>query len=718
MRTRDLSVRTKILALLLAPLMALVALWIVATAATLDAARSLTAAQTYRDYARTPAERLIDQLQQERKLSIVYLGARRAEATARAEAAPKPDATGPKPDQKALTDQRNRTDAALAAYRKRVSSGELADAANDLTKQRLRDLAAALETLPAARETIDNGELDRAGAMRLYTGMVDAAYRMLVALTDVGDWQVARLGRAVVALGEARDALACEDALLNGVATAGTLTDADLSQIVQAVGIQRALYADAAAELSDADQAAYQRVTKSDASVRLGELEDTIVAGPPAPVDMAAWRVAYDTTVKQLRDVERGADKTVSVAAGPVGDGIFSRLWLATLLGLVAIVGSVLLALWLSRSLTARLREIRDSAADLAHDRLPGLLARLQRGEEIDMAAETPITPHGRDEIGQIGKAFDEIQRTIVRSAVADARHRQGLGDVFSTIAQRSQDLMHRQLTLLDGMERRITEPADLEDLFRVDHLATRTRRQAEELAVLAGAVPGRGWHKPVPMSDVIRGAVSEVEDYAKVTTLSVPEVALVGRAVGDAIHLLAELIENGTTFAPTARVQVSGELVPNGFAIEIEDRGSGMTAEALAEANRKLTGTPDFDADAGTQLGLFMVAQLAARHGVRVRLCASPYGGITAVVLIPAELVVIGPDGPPNWDTPTMARPGLAAAIAGAAATRTKAASQATPAKTKNADTKSSTKTTTLPKRVRQASLAPQLRDSGVPGP
>src|SRR5689334_20314329 len=172
MRTRDLSVRTKILALLLAPFLALVALWIVATAATLDTARSLTAAQTYRDDARTPAERLIDQLQQERKLSIVYLGDRRADA-------------------KPLKDQRTRTDAALAGYRRKAESGELTRAADEVTKQRLRDLSAALETLPAARETIDNGELDRAGTMRLYTGMVDAAYRMLAPLTDVGDWQVA-----------------------------------------------------------------------------------------------------------------------------------------------------------------------------------------------------------------------------------------------------------------------------------------------------------------------------------------------------------------------------------------------------------------------------------------------------------------------------------------------------------------------------------------------
>jgi hypothetical protein len=210
----------------------------------------------------------------------------------------------------------------------------------------------------------------------------------------------------------------------------------------------------------------------------------------------------------------------------------------------------------------------------------------------------------------------------------------------------------------------------------------------------------------------VIRGAVSEVEDYARVTTLPVPEVALVGRAVGDAIHLLAELIENGTTFAPHARVQVSGELVPNGFAIEIEDRGSGMTAEALAEANRRLAEPPDFGADEGTQLGLFVVAQLGARHGVRVRLRASPYGGITAVVLIPAELVVIGPDGPPNWDAPTIVQPRLPAAIAGATASRTSQPGTAS-------DTsKSPSKTTTLPKRVRQASLAPQLRDSGVPGP
>ncbi|MGI5241425.1 sensor histidine kinase [Dactylosporangium sp. CA-139066] len=216
------------------------------------------------------------------------------------------------------------------------------------------------------------------------------------------------------------------------------------------------------------------------------------------------------------------------------------------------------------------------------------------------------------------------------------------MNEVFLNIARRSQTLLHRQLSLLDGMERRTSEPDDLADLFRVDHLATRMRRHAEDLVILAGATPGRGWRNPVPVIDVVRGAVSEVEDYARVQVLPVGEGAVVGRAVGDVIHLLAELLENATAYSPPhTRVQVTGQSVPNGFVVEVEDRGLGMAAEAIEAANRRLAQPPEFDPASSAQLGLFVVAQLAARHRVRVMLRPSPYGGVTAVVLLPMELVV-----------------------------------------------------------------------------
>ena len=150
---------------------------------------------------------------------------------------------------------------------------------------------------------------------------------------------------------------------------------------------------------------------------------------------------------------------------------------------------------------------------------------------------------------------------------------------MFLNIARRSQTLLHRQLALLDAMERRTTDPDDLEELFRIDHLATRMRRHAEDLVILAGSTPGRGWRNPVPIADVLRAAASEVEEYARINVTGLPDLALAGRAVSDVVHLLAELLENATIFSPPdTQVTLAGQVVPNGFAIEIEDRGLGMT--------------------------------------------------------------------------------------------------------------------------------------------
>ena len=200
---------------------------------------------------------------------------------------------------------------------------------------------------------------------------------------------------------------------------------------------------------------------------------------------------------------------------------------------------------------------------------------------------------------------------------------------------------MHRQLALLDAMERRIEEPDHLEDLFRLDHLATRMRRHAEGLIILSGATPGRAWRHPVDLTDVVRAAAAEAEDYPRVEVRRMPRARVLGPVVADLTHLLAELIENATSFSPPhTRVVVGGEPVGSGFAIEIEDRGLGMSPEALREANRRIgesSGDDLFDSD---RLGLFVVSRLARRHEIRVSLCSSAYGGITAVVLIPSGVM------------------------------------------------------------------------------
>jgi hypothetical protein len=243
------------------------------------------------------------------------------------------------------------------------------------------------------------------------------------------------------------------------------------------------------------------------------------------------------------------------------------------------------------------------------------------------------------------------VQRAAVEAAVEQAELRRGVAAVFVNLARRSQALLHRQLSLLDEMERRAEDPEELEDLFQLDHLTTRMRRHAEGLIILSGAAPGRSWRRPVRILDVVRAGVGEIEDYARVRVHRMPPVAVVGGAVSDLVHLIAELVENATVFSPPhTQVRIAGEEVAHGFVLEIDDRGLGMGDEALAATNDRLATGGDFDLGDTDRLGLFVVSRLAARHQIRASLRRSPYGGTTAVVLLPHELLT--PAAPRPGDT------------------------------------------------------------------
>lgn len=277
-------------------------------------------------------------------------------------------------------------------------------------------------------------------------------------------------------------------------------------------------------------------------------------------------------------------------------------------------------------------------------------MRRLAAGEEVDVETEAPRLDYPDDEVGQVGKAVNTLQRAAVEAAVRQSEMRRGVSEVFVNLARRSQVLLHRQLTLLDAMERRTEDPQELADLFRLDHMTTRMRRHAEGLVILSGAVPSRQWRKPVQLMDVVRAAVAEVEDYERVDVRRLPRLAVTGHAVADLTHLVAELIENATVFSPPhTSVQVHGESVANGFVLEIDDRGLGLTPDAMLEANLRLAETPEFELSDTDRLGLFVVSRLAQRQGVRVSLRQSPYGGTTAVVLVPASLLTEPGEEPPE---------------------------------------------------------------------
>ncbi len=632
-RARNWSIRAKIVAVLLVPLVTLVAMWMLTTWVTLGPGLTLLDAQNNLDNIGRPAQALIAELQAERKLSFTYVATDRRDA-------------------RSLTAQRGQTDTAAEDFRRLAGSDGARSAVTDETAARLDELMLYLESLRTLRGEVDSGALDRAVTLRRFTQIIDASFGVYSTLIRVSNEDLAREARALTSLGRAREVLAQEDAVITGAFATGVFPAGDLGQVVQLIGAQRYQFALAQPDLFVTDRVEYETLAGDAAYTSLVALENKVVtdarAEAPPPIDAGTWRAAYDRVAGDLQRLELAAADRLVERGRPQAQFIFGRIAVAGLLGLIAVLVTAIASLRVGRSLIRRLAGLRQAAQELAIDRLPRVVNQLRHGEDVDVAAEAPPLPYGSDEIGQVGHAFNALQRTAVQSAVAEANVRRGVNEVFLNIARRSQTLLHRQLSILDGMERRTEDPTELEDLFRVDHLATRMRRHAEDLVILAGAAPGRGWRNPVPLVDVLRGAVSEVEDYARVSIRPMPEVAIAGRAVGDVIHLLAELIENATSFSPpNTRVSVGAEPVTNGLAIEIEDRGLGMVPARLAEFNSRLANPPDFDPASSAQLGLFVVARLAARHGVAVRLRPSPYGGITAVALIPSLLLAVAGEQP-----------------------------------------------------------------------
>jgi hypothetical protein len=343
-----------------------------------------------------------------------------------------------------------------------------------------------------------------------------------------------------------------------------------------------------------------------------------------------------------------------------------------------------------------------------------------------------------------------------VAATASEIRLRSGVSQVFVSLARRSQSLLQRQLRLIDELEQKAPDPGTLADLFTLDHLTTRMRRHAEGLIILAGATPGRVWSSPVPVIDVVRGAIAEVEDYQRVTVVTTTDELVAGSVVADLVHLLAELIENACLFSPSgARIEVRAERTGHGFAFEIEDRGLGITPDDLDAINERLGNPADFDLANADQLGLFVVGKLAARHGVRVFLRPSPYGGTTAIVMMAASLMTPGSEAPraagqptppaardmqlsltgrarrpepaasgpirnatpPATDAP--ARPAIVDGPGGTTGGSPEAAPASLPHRPRQPRRTAAAGTHNgLPRRVRQASLSPHLRDSASPGP
>ncbi|MEV4005026.1 nitrate- and nitrite sensing domain-containing protein [Actinomadura sp. NPDC049753] len=629
---RRRSIRSKVTALLLVPLLSLVALWGYAAIGT---GRDALAQRRYhtldREFAPSGQGVLVE-LGKERLASAVFLSTPR-------------QAAGGIPA--ALVSQRTHVDAAVENFRRRATSAAARSATNAEMESRVAAVLRALGGLGGLRAAVDARSVDRLAAVNGYGTMVDNMHRLYDSLVAIDDSALYDWTQSTRHAGRAMELLQRENALVAGAfITKGRMTAAEHRMFVEMVGEQRWQWTK---QRSLLDPLVYRtgtaQVFASPQYQTFKAMEDRIAdADPrrPIPVQPAEWQQTAQPLVLSVNTMVLGNSRRAGEHADELGREAYLRLAAVGGLGLLSILLSVLLSLRFARGFVRELVGLRGSAEELAEQRLPGIVERLGRNESVDVAAEAPPLDAGRTaEVARLAEAFAKVQRTAVDAAVGQAELRAGVSRIFLNIARRNQSLLHRQLTLLDGLESR-AEADDLEDLFRIDHLTTRMRRHAESLIILSGATPGRGWRRPVRFADVLRAAVSEIEDYTRATVLTDSEDGLVGAAVTDVVHLLAELIENAAAFSPpNTEVRVMAERVGTGFAVEVEDRGLGVRPEQLAEANRRLAEPPEYDLVDTDQLGLFVVARLAARHDITVTLQRSPYGGVTAIVLFPHELVV-----------------------------------------------------------------------------
>ncbi|MFE7840491.1 nitrate- and nitrite sensing domain-containing protein [Streptomyces sp. NPDC057474] len=634
-RLRPRSVRAKIVALLMLPIVSLMALWSYAAVTTVAAIGDTERAKDVNSELLAPVAEFVTALQAERTAAMRY-AAKRSET----------GLDDLRADQQA-------TDKAVTALRAGLNSSS-SDAAliDTVLPARLDTLESDFSDLAALRADATGSDAKSTGkdsvskAYTAYSAVIDHAFAVTGALTSEKGTDATSEARVVLELSRVRDAVAREQALLAAATASGTLGKDQYALFIGAVATQRELLKPAVADLKAEHQPAYNVLLDSDSYASLVKVEDGVTdagAGPVSAAVLKDWDSSSTAVLEGLAEAEEDAGTGAAAKADVFGWDTLGASGVAVVLGLVGVLLSLLVSVGVGRGLIVELLDLRNSALEVAGRRLPQAMRKLHAGQGVDIDAEAPMRRLAGDELAQVGTALTAVQRAALKAASERAELLSGISGVYVSLARRSQVLLHRQLDLLSVMEQRQQEQQDhveLYDLYRIDYLATRMRRHSESLLILSGIAPGRGWREPIALSDILRAAVAEIEDATRVQIWAAPRVSLNGGSVADVIHLLAELVENAAAFSPpSTKVQLRAALLRDGILIEVEDSGFGMNEEAMAEANRKIQ-SEKVDLLDAKQIGLIVVNRLADRQGLRVELRQSTNGGVAAAVFIPEHLI------------------------------------------------------------------------------
>ncbi|MFD5180375.1 nitrate- and nitrite sensing domain-containing protein [Nocardia sp. NPDC058379] len=540
-----------------------------------------------------------------------------------------------------VTEQRAGTDAAL-----RNLAGIIA--ADPPGAGEVRSALGHLAGLPGVRSQIDTRTVSRPAAFQFYSDSIDAMNRLALGLDQARDPAVRHGLQALYALGDAKEFTARERGFLNGVFAAGEFGPGEYVQFLDIRAARNAALTQFDRDATPVQQDRLDAVMAGESATLAAESENVAIASTAGPltqlVDPAVWWSRMTDVIDEQRVVQQTVGDDVRARAEDLRRDAALILAGFALAALLAIAAEVALVFASIRAIVRPLARLAAEADDVASSRLPEVIAAWRGSADSRPEPPAPVrTPPGASaEIGAVAGALDRVQSTAFDLASEQALVRRNTTESMANLARRNQNLVRRQLGLISEFEREELDPKALSNLFELDHLATRMRRNAESLLVLVGEASPRRWAEPIALTDVIRAGLSEVDDYRRVVLRRVDDIAIAGAVVSELAHVLAELIENGLAFSPPdLEVEVYGRKVAGGYLLAVVDHGVGMPADQLAEANARLRGEQDFIVASTRYLGHYVVGRLAGRLGIDVELNTSPVSGIVARLLLPPSILV-----------------------------------------------------------------------------
>jgi signal transduction histidine kinase len=648
-KSRQQSIKRRVVRLVLIPSVVALLLWFTASGyLVFQGFYNRTVAITVREVS-IPAVTALSSIQQERRFSIAYLAR-------------------PSADLKPLLEQRKQTDGQLANLRD-VADSALA-AAPDSILQRWRTLVGYLDQLPSTRSAIDARSTAGEQAYTFYNELLDAATSLFDDQARiVPDAVAAQGGITATELFRASDLMSRAASTMDGAFAANALGRPAHLEFVRLVNAYHYQLDLSRPQMEPLVRERLQSIEASSEWQALLAAEDMIVAtgawrkGTPAALGDARskWAQMTNAAAAQLSALTIDEADQVSARTLRTGNNQLVTALIGSLVALLVAVGAILWALRQSavlvdRALSVRLSRLSSDADALVDERLPAVMDRLRRREPVDLAAEFTPQNYGSDEIGQVAGVLNRSLRAAAEAAVDEAKARAAGTAMLMGVARRPQRPLQRGLKVIEDLQERIGDETLLSHLFDIHHQLNQTRRFLENLVILAGGQIGRRFSKPMPLRRVLLASFAEAHNYQRISLRNTTDAALVGYAVAEVIHLLAELLDNALAFSPPrTTVWVTAVKVNHGVAVEIEDAGVGMNAEAVERANALLAAAPTPEVTElkdGAQVGLYVVAELAKREGVQVSLRRSAYGGLLAIVLLPERLLVTGTSTGDDEDT------------------------------------------------------------------